>query len=415
MRLWLIPVGYATAGLALGVGLPRLERTYFGSNGLDLAVASTPAFMTAVASGMMAFTGIVFAVTLVALHFTFAAYSPRLTMSLAADRGPFHAAGILAATFACALGTLAWVDPPGAAAIPPLSAAIVLFLLITSIATFSRLLQRLAGLRAGQMVARIGEAGRRAIATLREPGSGFPGRPETAGNAELGSLTQSVRYAGNPMIVAGFNAEALVRQAAQAGAVIEMVCGVGDSVVQGTRIAHIHGARRILPRTALQRALQLKPERTLEGDCGFAIRLLADVAIKALSPGVSDPATAVQVIDQMEDLLGRLAKHPLGSRHFHDSDGHLRLIVPMPSWDDYLALAFEEIQHHGAGSVQIVRRIRAALTSLSESLHSAKRLAAVARSLQQLDAAAQRRLHDPDELALSYETDRQGLGLARRR
>jgi uncharacterized membrane protein len=217
------------------------------------------------------------------------------------------------------------------------------------------------------------------------------------------------------MIVAGFNAEALVRQAAQAGAVIEMVCGVGDSVVQGTRIANIHGARRILPRAVLQHALQLKPERTLEGDCGFAIRLLADIAIRALSPAVNDPTTAVQVIDQMEDLLGRLARHPLGPRHFPDSDGHLRLIVPMPSWDDYLALAFEEIQHHGAGSVQIVRRIRAALTSLSESLHSAVRLAAVARSLQQLEAAAQRRLHDPDELALSYETDRQGLGLARRR
>src|SRR5467141_2460896 len=91
------------------------------------------------------------------------------------------------------------------------------------------------------------------------------------------------------------------------------------------------------------------------------IRLLVDIAIKALSPAINDPTTAVQAIDQIEDLLRRLGGHDLDAGYARDADGDLRLIFPMPTWEDYLVLAFDEIRHYGSDSVQVMRRLRSAL------------------------------------------------------
>ena len=98
------------------------------------------------------------------------------------------------------------------------------------------------------------------------------------------------------------------------------------------------------------RAVQLAFERTSEQDPKYPIRLLVDVAIKALSPAINDPTTAVQAIDQIEDLLRRLGGHDLDAGYAHDADGVLRLIFPMPTWEDYLVLAFDEIRHCGFGT-----------------------------------------------------------------
>ena len=92
-------------------------------------------------------------------------------------------------------------------------------------------------------------------------------------------------------------------------------------------------------------------ERTFEQDPKYAIRLLVDIAIKALSPAINDPTTAVQALDQIEDLLLRLGRRRLEIGEFRDRDGQLRLVVPSPTWEDFLRLAFDEIRYCGARSV----------------------------------------------------------------
>ena|SRR6516225_5665845 len=99
-------------------------------------------------------------------------------------------------------------------------------------------------------------------------------------------------------------------------------------------------------------------ERTFEQDPKYAIRPLVDIAIKALSPAINDPTTAVQALNQIEDLLLRLGRRELELGNFRDRDGQLRLIVPYPAWEDFLRLAFDEIASYGAQSVQVMRRMR---------------------------------------------------------
>jgi uncharacterized membrane protein len=194
-----------------------------------------------------------------------------------------------------------------------------------------------------------------------------------------------------------------------------MECAVGDTLVDGTLLLRIRDAGKQLSEPLLRRAIRLGTERTFEQDPKYPLRLLVDVAIKALSPAINDPTTAVQAIDQIEDLLRRLGRAGFDTGHAIDTDGDVRLIIPMPTWDDYLTLAFDEIRQYGAGSVQVMRRLRSALVGVAESLDSADRAEAVKRYLAHLDRAIDHSPLDAEDRAVARQEDRQGLGLTRRR
>src|SRR6185503_14996696 len=136
---------------------------------------------------------------------------------------------------------------------------------------------------------------------------------------------------------------------------IEVVSPVGDTVGEGIVLLRVYGGRTAIDEHALRKAFILGDERTFEQDPKYAIFLLVDIAIRALSPAVNDPATAVQALDQIEDLLLRLGRRRLETGSFTDPDYTLRLVVPFPTWEDLLTLALEEIRHYGASSVQVMR------------------------------------------------------------
>lgn len=420
MRLWLIPMLYICASVATGLILPRIEQTYFASYTLNLSVASAQAYLSAAGSGMMALTGIVFAMAFVMVQFNAIAYSPRLVLWFARDRMLFHALGAFAATFIYALFALAWVDRGGSGAVPLFSCLLVGIMLIVSMLLFSQLVQKLSDLQITRVLQMVGDRGRAVINSMFEeleykPIEKTKTSQKCSDTAQLGAITQTVRYSGEPRTITKFDTKALVLQAQQANALIVMTCAVGDTLVDDTQLLQVHGATGQISKEALLRSVHLNRERTFEQDPKYPIRLLVDIAIKALSAAINDPTTAVQTIDQIEDLLRRLGRCDLDAGYVADAHGDVRLIFPMPTWDDYLTLAFDEIRQYGASSVQVMRRLRSALVGLTEYLPSVERVGAVQRYLEHLDKIiAHSPLDAEDQLMARYE-DRQGLGLSRKR
>ncbi len=418
MPLWLIPMIYVAASVSCGIALPRIEQIYLASYTLNLSVASAQAYLSAAASGMMAITGIVFAMAFVMVQFSAIAYSPRLVLWFARDRVLFHSLGVFVATFIYALFTLAWVDRGGSGKVPLFSSMLVAVMIVVSMLLFSRLVQRLNDLQITSVLRLIGDKGREVIRDMfqhleEKPAAEVKPANQVALSAQLGAVTQTLRYSGEPRAIAQLDIEALVRQAERAKGVVVMTCGVGDTLVEGTLLMRVHGADIPLAEDALRRAVHLEAERTFEQDPKYPIRLLVDVAIKALSPAVNDPTTAVQTIDQIEDLLHRLGRCELNAGYAKDASGITRLIVPMPTWEDYLTLAFDEIRQYGATSVQVVRRLRSALISLADSLPSDQRASAVRRYLAHLDSVIEHSPLDAEDRHTAHQQDRQGLGLSR--
>ena len=283
---------------------------------------------------------------------------------------------------------------------------------------FARLMQRLGDLQIGNVLHLVGDRGRAAIGDmfrlLSDASLAKRASDAAAGQTRLGQATQTVKYSGKPRTVASLDVGALVAQARQAGGTIVMVCAVGDTLVEGADLLRVHGAGTPLPEDALLSAVRLGRERTFEQDPKYPIRLLVDIAIKALSPAINDPTTAVQTIDQLEDLLRRLGAADLDAGYVADEAGALRLVFPTPTWEDYMTLAFDEIRQFGSSSVQVLRRMRAALVGLAESLPNEDRVQTVRRYLKHLDRAIETSSFDVEDRRMALEEDRQGIGLSRR-
>jgi uncharacterized membrane protein len=408
---WIIPSAYALAAMLAGVIFPRIENHLFPDMTSAVSVSAATAIYSSIASGMIALTGIVFSLTFVMVQFSSIAYSPRLVLWIARDPFMQHALGIFTATFMYAIAALAWLGRNDSTKVPFISSWVVIVLLLASVSMFVGLTQRVASLQVHSILRFSGDQGRRVIETMYQlaesdvttaASSDFRGLP----------LTQTLLHQGQPCSIQAIDIPTLVELARAADGVIEMIAAVGDTALEPIPLVHVYGARDNIDAHALSNAITFGDQRTFDQDPKYAIRLLVDIAIKALSPAVNDPTTAVQAVDQIEDLLLRLGLCRLEIGEFRDRGGHLRLVVPFPTWEDFLRLALEEIRACGATSVQVMRRMEALASDLLLTVPKPRH-----EAVQQWEA----RLRDTVEKSFANTEDRQdasvgdrqGLGVSR--
>jgi uncharacterized membrane protein len=147
----------------------------------------------------------------------------------------------------------------------------------------------------------------------------------------------------------------------------------------------------------------------MEQDPTFAFRIVIDIALKALSPAINDPTTAVIAIDQLQRLLNKAGNQNLRTDEISDKSGQLAVIFRTPNWEDFVHLAFTEIRHCGAQNMQIARRLRAMIENLIQTLPK-HRHPALQRELDLLDREIEKHFVFPEDLALARVGDPQGLG-----
>ncbi len=264
-------------------------------------------------------------------------------------------------------------------------------------------------LRPVSIVARVSTRG---IAVIE---SVYPENANTASNVPamprppLGAPGRIVHHQGLSQIVLAVNSDTLIAEAQRLNGVIEFVPQVGDFVAVGEPLFRLYGGATAIDDRKLREAAVLGPERTLEQDPTFAPRILVDIAIKALSPAINDPTTAVLAIDQLHRLLRLVGKRDLRNESIADGAGQLRVILRTPNWEDFVHLAFHEIRHYGAENIQIARRLRAMIENLIQTLPG-HRHAALRQELNLLDRALEKLYVFPEDLALARVADSQGLG-----
>jgi uncharacterized membrane protein len=323
-----------------------------------------------------------------------------------------HSIGVFTATFLYALAALAWVDRGGSGRVPLSGTVFVIVLLIVSVIMFIFLIQRVGMLQVNRMLIFTADQGRTIIENLYPPLE----TPSSQGSAQMtGSpCLQILLHRGRPRIIQEVDINALLQIARGNDCCVELLLSVGDAAVEATPLLRVFGVGSAVREDSLRSAIRLGEERTFAQDPKYSIRLLVDIAIKALSPAINDPTTAVQALDQIEDLLIRLGRRRLEIGSFCDATGAVRLLVTFPTWDDFLGLAFDEIAFYGATSVQVMRRMKALVNELISILPE-ERKTALRRWRERLQLAVERSFPDQlDRLEASAE-DRQGLGSTRRR
>jgi uncharacterized membrane protein len=409
MPEWAIPLCYAVTAITAGLILPRLEHRLLPDLISSVSAAVALTMLSSITSGMIALTGIVFSLAFVMVQFSAVAYSPRLVLWVSRDPVIWHSVGMFTATFLYAIGEMAWIDRAGSGEVPFFSIWLVIFLTLASVAMFVALIQRVGMLQINRMLAFTGKLGRQVIEemypSLETPAS-LPRPDEFAKSA----ITQTVVHSGGPLALQAIDAPALLALATRAGGSVEVVAAVGDTLIKGMPLLRVFGGNLFIEEETWKRVFETGLDRTFDQDPKYALRLLVDIAIKALSPAINDPTTAVQALDQIQDQLLRLGSRRLEIGAVRDSRGVLRLVIPHPTWEDFLRLAFDEIRFCGATSVQVMRRMRALISDLIATLPQ-ERHPALEHQRERLNATIARAFADDEEKLEASVEDRQGLGV----
>jgi len=216
-----------------------------------------------------------------------------------------------------------------------------------------------------------------------------------------------IRRKGPGGVILAVDQRGLIEVAKRADCVLVLTLAVGDYLSSGDVIVEVYGAKALLPNDNFEKLIALGAERTFQQDPSFALRILVDNSTKALSPAINDPTTASNVIDRIEDLLMVLITRDLNVGSLYDAEGKLRVVVPVPSWDEYLAIAVTEIRQYGYSSIQVIRRLRRMLEDLLDVAPVAYQQSLKAE-LDVLNETAKRGFPEEPDLALA------GLGPLRR-
>jgi uncharacterized membrane protein len=408
---WPVAVAEVAVAIAVGLILPRTEIHFRWSDGVSYDVGTAQATLGAIAAGMITLTGFVLtAVTLIVQ--TVQNQSPRLMRMVdRTDKTPILF-GTFTATFTFALVVLSQVREN---AVPDVSVLVSLLLLLVSVGLLLRLLATFrTTLTTGGLARAVGHELREVIDVM------YPARfdPDASAAAArnqgkpLAASTWLIRHVGVPGVFQAFDEQAVVRLAAGTGTEIRFLPGVGDFLPSGARLAA--GTGPAPDAAKLRRLVGVGPLRTMEQDPAYGIRLLVDIALRALSPAINDPTSAVQALDQLDDVMQRLTRRSLGDGRLLDAAGRVLVRFPAPRWDAFVALAFDEIIVNGAGSIQVTRRLRALLDDLISSAPPTRRPPVSAR-IATLQRAIRGALADETIVAEAMEPDHQGIGSPRAR
>jgi uncharacterized membrane protein len=348
LRASLVRLLFAVAGLGLGLLLPRIT--------LAPTVASSRVTETliGVGFGVLGLVSIIFSLLFLVVQWAFSSLSPRLNL--------FRDDPIVWRTFGLAVGvfvfsvTAALVignDTEVSVIVPATEVAGVL----AAIALIRSLqVKAFASIQLAPTLSAIAARGRGILDELY-PRPGPDSRPPAT---HLPPLRRAITWPHRQAILQQLDVRRLT--GAAGSAVIVLRARIGDTLQEGAVVAGLHGGDA--SDAAVLAGLVTGQERTFGQDPLFAFRLLADIGLRALSPAVNDPATAVQVLDTIESLLAPLASRDLDVAEIADAAGAVKVVLALPSWDDYLRIALEDLIESGSRSPMVLLRARALLAGL---------------------------------------------------
>lgn len=406
--LWLAPL----AGGLVGFVLADLGQMLESRGTLPAAWHYSPETATAVLSATIgavaSLTGFVVTVTVLGVQMATGTFSPRYMRLWYRD-------GMLKLLLAVLIGTLMFsfsvmrrVDadsvPDVSVTLAGLGVAISLLLFVLHLDRFIHRMRPVA------VAAIMAEQGRRAFeewaAEASRPDTAFVARG-TPGPSTEPTFVLRATCAGTIQAV---DARGLTRFARQHGCLLSFRRSIGEFVPVGAAILEVHGMEPPLAaRRRLSGMVALGVERTIEQDPAFAIRVMVDVATRALSPAVNDPTTAVQVLDHLGETLRMIGTAPSSRDTRPIGTLTSGVIMPVRDWPDFLSLAVTEIREYGATSIQVVRRLRSLLEELRGLVEPDLRVA-IDDELRRLDATVAAHFANSVDLDRARTPDVQGIG-----
>jgi uncharacterized membrane protein len=406
--LWVVPALGAVIGILGAAVLISIDSHVTVPSNWSYSPSTASTVLSAIVGAVAALTGFVVTVTVLVVQMASGSISPR-SMRL------WYRDPVLKGSLALLVGTLAYsfslLRRIEASFVPDLGVTLAGVLLVVGLVIFvlflNRFVHRLRPVAVAALVAKsVRESLDNDLASTRNLGNIFAGPLE--GMTEPASLT--VR-AARPGAVQAVDLGGIAGWAGRHECLVVMRHSVGEFIETGDALFDVYGdpGRTDAAAHDLRGLVALGLERTIEQDPAFALRVMVDVANKALSPAINDPTTAVQVLDYLGDSLRVIGQGDRSAPSWHPGAAKQGVVVPVRGWEDFLALAVTEIREFGSTSIQVMRRMRAVLEKLLQEVRPENR-AAVKAEIERLDATVAAGFSASIDREWAGMADRQGMG-----
>jgi uncharacterized membrane protein len=372
------------------------------------------AILTDIATSMMTVVSIVFAILLMTLTLASTQFSPRILINFIRDRVTQWTLGIFLGTFSYCIAALPAARSLPYAFVPVATVMGAMLLVPICVGWLIYFIHHIShAISVNHIVDRIRRETELVINELMPARrvASFAETPRPVSLANFGHLVKS-RESGYIRFI---HIERLRWLAKSYRISLVVARRVGHFVPNGVVLLKISSTHRITEAQELQllAAIDIGPARTMQQDVEFGIVQIVDIALKAISPAVNDPTTAISCVDQLSCILIRWLDRMPPKGNFYDPPHVLRVVITWISLQGLLDLAFEQIRHYSATDAAVSLRLMRALGDIASTVDdSAARLALVERGRQVL-AGCNGHLHngDLDRLQLRFASLESGISL----
>lgn len=421
-RFWFLPAVLCVAAVLIAQLLTWAERSWqvtlpYWTETLFYRVGESGSrdILGAIATSSLAVAGTTFSITMAVLALTSSSYGPRLIRNFMADRSNQFVLGVYVATFLYSLLVLRTIravgdpgDPQAEVFVPHLAVNFAVALAVLNVVVLIFFIHHISdSIQISTIARRVRTELHRTVERLY---------PEQVGRDEReveddATLPERLEADGVPVLaqqpgyVTAVLDQDLLELAQQADVLVSLRVRPGRYVIEGSVLALVHPLERdgheVLK--AVREAIMIDDARDPYQDVSFAVQQLTELAVRALSPGVNDPFTAINALDDLSSGLSLLAQREMPSAFRYDGDGTLRVHAPYTGAVELTSVVLDNMRWYAATSPSVMHASLSLIERVGRNAeHRAirARLLTQVRLLEEAFRRAENQEHDIDEFAV---------------
>lgn len=408
---WFIPTLQALFAIILALIALQLDLR-FGAALIDVVeplIRATPeglrSVLTTIAGSMITVAGTVFSLTMVVLTLAAQQYGPLVVSNFMRDRTNQFSLGAFVANFIYCLIVLPSIEDGNNLFVPALSSVIAIGLALLNAGILIYFIHHTSqSVQPAYIIGSISDTLMNSLDHLFPEETGHEPEITIEGGKKL--LPEDFaeqaypivsRYGGYLQLI---DIQQVMALTVEHDLMLYLKLRPGNFLVKGSVLAQLFPKERVNEEIIdqLHSAISLGSERTLVQDSDLMVTQLVQIALRALSPGINDPYTALLCIDRLGQALAKVAQIDTPAARRFDEEGKLRIVTNPLTFEELLHTSFDGIRHYGAGDARVMGYLLGTLELITQTKCSSKDREVIHEYAQAIWSNVQNTITDPSSL-----------------